>query len=251
MILPPVVRLYNEGSDLAIIGHEAAAPRHVDVFFALAVTSALVFALTVGCSSEHVVSVPPGDANGATATSQLATTTVDPSTTAPSSSAVAATESTEKRTGSREPNDCVPPQQFRDIDGDGLGVCFRPDGVPQAPTGDHIVNVPGSTNVVDQTVNATVDISRCRGNGAAGTITIEGELANFGNTIDRGSIKVHMLDVDGLMATVAARVASVAGGVRVPLEFGTSEQDSAARTIGDVQACWFDSIFDVTFFTSL
>ena len=219
--------------------------------FAVAVTPIVLFALIAGCSSERLVTVTPGDAEGATTSTELVTTTVDASATAPPTTTANDTATTVRQTGSREPNDCVPPQQFRDIDGDGMGVCFRPDGAPQAPTGDHIVNVPGSTTVVDQSVNVTVDISNCRGNGGAGTITIEGELANFGDTIDRGSINVHILDVDGVMATVAARVATVARGVSVPLDFGTTEQDSAARTIGEVQACWFDSIFDVTLFTAL
>jgi hypothetical protein len=243
--------LYNEAGwvDDVIMRRR---PRDVQTRpFAVAVTPIVLFALIAGCSSERLVTVAAGDESGSTNPTEPVVTTVDPTTIASSTTVPSDTATTVAPTGSRGPNDCVPPQQFRDIDGDGMGVCFRPDGAPQAPTGDHIVNVPGSTNVVDQTVNATVDISSCRGNGVAGTITIEGELANFGDTIDRGSINLHMLDVDGVMATVAARVASVAGGVSVPLDFGTLDQDSPARTLGEVQACWFDSISDVTFFTIL
>jgi hypothetical protein len=229
---------------------------------ALVVAAVLaVPAVAVGCSSESQVSVASDAGEGTTAASRPSPSTSDPgssaelpATSVPASTApgttVAAT--TQPGTGSKQDGDCVPPQQFRDIDADGWGVCFLPEGAVGAPDGETIVGVPGSFDVVQGGITATIGVSDCRGNGADGTVTITAELSYFGSsTIDRGSVNVQLIDVDGRRATVAALLVSPPPRTPVQLDFATDGADSPARAIGEVQACWLDRVQDVTFFTGL
>jgi hypothetical protein len=182
-----------------------------------------VFVLLGACTSEKVVSVEPTGPD-ASATPVTSTT---PVTSAPS---VAPTDA---------PSTTAP----------GPATTQTQTGA-EPPTGDTIIAVPGSVTIVRSGANATVEITDCGGNGAAGTITIDGAVTNIGETIDRGSVTVQMVDTTGAIATVVARLTSVGSGVRAPLDFETGKDDSPARAIGEVAACWFDSVSDVTFFTT-
>jgi hypothetical protein len=158
----------------------------------------------------------------------------------------------ESRTGSKQDGDCVPPQVFRDVDGDGWGVCFLPDDAVGAPAGETIVAVPGSLEIVQSGITVKIVVSDCRGNGADGTVSIAAELTySGGSTIDRGSVNMQLLDTEGRRATVAALIVSPPLRTPVQLDFATAGTDSPARAIGDIQACWLDRVQDVTFFTGL